>query len=76
MIEDRLDALQRRVPDRWWVPYAVAAGALGAGVLLSQPSLLRIMAAGARTVRTALVVASALAAVDRYLAERRASRAA
>ena len=28
LIEKQLDAVRRRLPDRWWTPYAVLAGAL------------------------------------------------
>ena len=28
VIEHQLDAIQRKVPNRWWTPYAVLAGAV------------------------------------------------
>jgi hypothetical protein len=75
-IEDQLDALRRRVPDRWWVEWALLGGGLAVGLLLTRVPLLRLVGAGARTVQTGMVVASTLAAVDRFIAERRASHAA
>jgi len=71
-IEARLDALQRRVPRDWWVPYAALAGGLLAGFVISRIPLLSLVAGAARTVQTGLSVAATLAAVDRFLAERRA----
>ncbi|MGH7392454.1 MAG: DUF3618 domain-containing protein [Candidatus Rokuibacteriota bacterium] len=70
-IEQRLDALAQRVPRRWWMPYALLAGGLAAGVLLSRLPLLALVGGAARTVQTGLSVAAALATVDRVLAERR-----
>jgi hypothetical protein len=75
-IEDQLDALRRRVPDRWWVEWALLGGGLAVGLLLTRVPLLRLVGTGARTVQTGMVVASTLAAVDRFIAERRASHAA
>ena len=69
-IETQLDALRHRLPDRWWVPYAVLGGALVVGVLASRMSMLRVVGTGARTVQTGLAVASMLAAVDRFMAQR------
>lgn len=70
-IEHRLDEVQRLVPRRWWGPYALLAGGLLVGVLLSRVSVLRVLGTGARTVRTGLAVAGTVAAVDRFLAEQR-----
>jgi hypothetical protein len=75
-IEHQLDALRRRVPDRWWVEWALLGTGLAVGLLLTRVPLLRLVGAGARTVQTGMVVASTLAAVDRFIAERRASHAA
>lgn len=69
-IEGRLDGLRRRVPDRWWIPYAVLAGALVAGAVLSRVPLLKLVGTGARAVQASLTIASTVAAVDRFLAER------
>jgi hypothetical protein len=76
VIESQLDAFHRRVPDRWWTPYAVLGAALVTGLVLSRVPLLALVGAGARTVQTGIVVASTLAAVDRFIAERRQARAA
>ncbi len=70
LIEDRFDALSRRLPRRWWTPYAVLAGGLGLGLLLSRVPALRLVATGARTIQTGLMVIGTVAAVDRFLAER------
>jgi hypothetical protein len=70
LIEYRLDTLREAVPNRWWMPYAMVLGGLAAGVLLSRMPLFRLVGAGARTVQTGLAVASTVAAVDRFLAER------
>jgi hypothetical protein len=69
-IEGRLDGLRRRVPDRWWIPYAVLAGALVAGAVISRVPLLKLVGTGARAVQAGLTIASTVAAVDRFLAER------
>jgi hypothetical protein len=70
LIEHRLDSLRESVPNRWWTPYALVAGGLGTGVLLSRIPLFRLVGMGTRTVQTGLAVASTMAAVDRFLAER------
>ena len=70
LIETQLDALRRRLPDRWWTPYAVLAGALVAGVLISRVPMFTLVGTGARAVQAGLAVASTVAAVDRFLAER------
>jgi hypothetical protein len=69
-IETQLDALHRRLPDRWWMPYATLAGALVTGIVLSRVSMLSLVGTGARAVQAGLAVASTVAAVDRFLAER------
>jgi hypothetical protein len=74
-IEQRLDALQRQVPRRWWTPYALLGAGVVAGVLLSRIPMLALVGGSARAVQTGLSVAAALATVDRFLAERRAARA-
>ena len=71
LIEHRLDTLRDAVPNRWWTPYALVLGGLAAGVLLSRIPLFRLVGVGTRTVQTGLAVASTMAAVDRFLAERR-----
>jgi hypothetical protein len=76
VIEHQLTALERKVPREWWVPYAVFAGALALGLVMSRVPLTRLLGAGARSVQTGLTVASTVAAVDRFLAERRRLRAA
>jgi hypothetical protein len=71
VIEDQLDALQRRVEPRWWTPYVLLGGAFAVGFLLARMPMLRVVGWGARTVQTGVTVASTLAAVDRFLADRR-----
>jgi hypothetical protein len=70
VVEQRLDGLRRRVPDRWWMPYAVLAGALVAGTLLSRVPLLRLVGTGTRAVNAGLMIASTVSAVDRFVTER------
>ncbi len=76
LVERRLDALHRRVPHAWWTPLVMLGGALVAGVVLSRLPFLRIVGTGAKTVQTGIQVAGTVAAVDRFLAEQRARRAA
>jgi Protein of unknown function (DUF3618) len=71
VIERQLDALGHAVERRWWAPYATVVGGLAVGFLLSRMPLGRVIGVGARTVQTGLAVASALAAIDRFVAERR-----
>ncbi len=71
LIERELDAIERHVPHAWWMPYAIFAGAVVAGFVLSRIPVLRVVDTGARTVRTGLTVASTLAAVNRFVTERR-----
>jgi hypothetical protein len=71
VIEAQLDALARRMPRAWWTPWAVGAGALVVGLVLSRLPFLRVVGTGARTVQTGIAVAGTVAAVDRFLAERR-----
>ena len=76
LVERQLDAIERRIPRGRWVPYAVVAGALAIGFLLSRVSFIRLVGAGARTMQTGLTVAQTAAMVDRYVAERQRSLAA
>jgi hypothetical protein len=76
LIEQQLEALARKVPRRWWVPYAMLAGGLVTGLLLSRFPMLRLVGTGVKTVQTGIGVATAVAAVDRFLAEQRRSRLA
>lgn len=73
LIEQQFDALERRMPRAWWAPYAFVAGALGVGVALSRIPVLRLLNVGARTVQTGVTVATTVAAVDRFVAGRRAA---
>jgi hypothetical protein len=70
VVEQRLDGLRRRVPDRWWMPFAVLAGALVAGAVLSRVPLLRLVGTGTRAVNAGLMIASTVSAVDRFVTER------
>ncbi|MGH7279729.1 MAG: hypothetical protein ACREJG_13735 [Candidatus Rokuibacteriota bacterium] len=76
LIEQQLDALERKVPRRWWTPYAVLAGGLVAGLLISRLPLLTLVGTGVKTVQTGIGVATAVTAVDRFLAEQRRTRLA
>lgn len=76
VIEHQLDALGRAVESRWWAPYAVVAGGLAVGFLLSRMPLGRLVGVAAGTVQTGLALATALSAVDRFVADRRRLRAA
>ena len=76
LVERQLDAIERRIPRGWWVPYAAAVSALAVGFLLSRVPFLRLVGAGARTMQTGLTVAQTAAMVDRYVDERRRSLAA
>jgi hypothetical protein len=76
LIEGQLDGLRRRLPDRWWVPYAVLAGALVTGVVISRIPVFKLVGTSARAVQAGLAVASTVAAVDRFIAERPARRPA
>lgn len=71
VIERQLDALGHVVDRRWWAPYALVIGGLAVGFLLSRLPVGRVVGVGARAVQTGLAVASTLAAVDRFVAERR-----
>jgi hypothetical protein len=76
LIESQLDALDNALHRRWWMPSAVLGGGLMAGLLLSRLPLLTLVGAAARTAQTAMTVAGALAAMDRFVAERQQRRAA
>lgn len=47
----------RRVPRRWWTPYAALAGAIVAGMVLSRVPGRRLLGMAARVVRTGASVA-------------------
>ena len=70
LIEGQLDGLRRRLPDRWWMPYALLAGALVAGALISRVPLLKLVGTGTRAVNAGLMIASTVSAVDRFVTER------
>lgn len=76
VIERRLEQIDRKIPRRWWGPYALLAGGVVLGLVLSRLPLLTLLGTGARTVQTGLTVAGTLGAVDRFLAERRDHRLA
>ena len=71
VIETQLDALSRKVPRAWWTPWALAAGALVVGLVMSRLPVLKVIGVGARTVQTGLTVAGTVVAVDRFLSEQR-----
>jgi len=76
VIEHQIDALGRAVEGHWWAPYAVVAGGVAVGFLLSRMPLGRLVGVAAGTVQTGLALATALSAVDRFVADRRRLRAA
>ena len=76
LIEEHLDALESKVPRRWWTPYAMLAGGLVIGLVASRLPLLTLVGTGVKTVQTGIGVATAVAAVDRFLAEQRRGRLA
>jgi len=71
VIETQLEAISRKVPRRWWTPWALGAVGIATGLLLSRLPVLKVVGLGARTVQTGITVAGTVAAVDRFLAERR-----
>jgi len=71
LIEHQLDSLAGRVPRTPWAPWLVGTGALALGLVLSRLPLLRTVGVGARTLKALITVAGTVAAVDRFLAERR-----
>jgi hypothetical protein len=70
LLETQLDAVRRRLPDRWWTPYAVLAGALVVGAVISRVPMFKLFGTGARAVQAGLTLATTAAAVDRFIAER------
>jgi len=62
LIERQLEGLRHRVPDRWWTPYAMLAGALVAGAVLARLPLLRLVGASTCAVQAGLAIASTVAA--------------
>jgi hypothetical protein len=71
-IEAHLDALQARIPRRWWTPCAVVGGAFAAGFLFAQMPVLRIlvlMGVGARTLHKGVSLAKTLAATQRQVGD-------
>ncbi|MBI2216978.1 MAG: hypothetical protein HYU51_06730 [Candidatus Rokubacteria bacterium] len=70
LIERELDALGRRLPDRWWIPYATIAVGFAVGLALSRVPMLTLISTAARTVQTGLALAGAFAAMDRFAAAR------
>ena len=71
VIETQLEAISRKVPRAWWTPWAVAAVGLATGLLMSRLPFLKVVGLGARTVQTGITVVGTVAAVDRFMAERR-----
>jgi hypothetical protein len=71
VIERQLDALEHAVEGRWWAPWAIVGGSLAVGFLLARLPLGRVVGISARAIQTGLAVASTLAAVDRFIADRR-----
>ena len=76
LIERQLDGVRRRLPDKWWTPYAVLGGALLTGVVLSRVPMLKLVGTSARIVHVGLAVATTVGAVDRFIADRPRQKAA
>lgn len=76
VIERQLDTLTPHVPRVWRNPWAIAAVGLGVGLALAQVPLLRVVAVGARAVEAGLAIAGTVAAVDRFVSDRRRPSAA
>lgn len=75
VIEREVDALARGLPRAWWMPAALAGGGLVLGLVLSRVPLLALVKGGARAVQVGITVAGTVAAVDRFMAERRRTAA-
>ena len=71
VIETQLEAISRKVPRAWWTPWALAGAGLLTGLLMSRLPFLKVVGLGARTVQTGITVVGTVAAVDRFLAQRR-----
>ena len=76
VIERELDTLTPHVPRVWRNPWAIGAVGLGVGLALAQLPLLRVVAMGARAVQAGLAIAGTVAAVDRFVSDRRRPSAA
>ena len=75
-IESQLDAIERRLPLRWWTSYAWVAAGLVLGVALARVPVLRLVSAASGLATTAISVAGAVGAAERLASERRDRRAA
>ena len=76
VIESQLDALERKLPRRWWTTYAWLAAGLLTGVALSRIPVLRIVNVASGLVTTGLGVAGAVAAAERFATDLKDRRAA
>jgi hypothetical protein len=76
VIERQLDTLTPRVPRVWQSPWAIAAVGLGVGLVLARLPVLRVVAGGARAVQAGIAIAGTVAAVDRFVSDRRRPSAA
>ena len=76
VIESQLDAIERKLPRRWWTTYAVLAAGVVVGMALSQIPVLRLVSVASGLVTTGVSVAGALSAADRFAGDRRDRRAA
>jgi hypothetical protein len=76
VIERQLDTLTPRVPRVWQSPWAIAAVGLSVGLALARLPLLRVVAGGARVVQAGIAIAGTVAAVDRFVSDRRRPSAA
>ena len=76
VIERQLDTLTPHVPRVWRNPWAIAGVGLCVWLALAQVPLLRVVAVGARAVEAGLAIAGTVAAVDRFVSDRRRPSAA
>jgi hypothetical protein len=76
VIESQLDALERKLPRRWWTTYAWLGAGLVLGAALSRIPVLRIVSIASGLVTTGVSVAGAVAAAERFASERKDRRAA
>ena len=76
VIERQLDALRRTRPARVVDPVGVGRRRLGVGLALARVPLLRLVAVGARAVQAGIAIAGTVAAVDRFVSDRRRPSAA
>ena len=76
VIESQLDALEQKLPRRWWTTCAWLAAGVVVGVALSRIPLLRLVNVASGLVTAGVSVAGAVAAAERFASDRKDRRAA